>query len=89
MKHMVKMSVSTLTSLVLLGCGGGSSSSDTTPTPTPSTVTVKAIDGYLVDAEVWIDVNDNLAVDAGDRYIGLTDTSGEIKVDDIYTIFGP
>ncbi|MEZ8862651.1 hypothetical protein [Vibrio sp. 10N.247.311.51] len=85
MKHMVKMSVSTLTSLVLLGCGGGSSSSGTTPTPTPSTVTVKAIDGYLVDAEVWIDVNDNLAVDAGDRYIGLTDTSGEIKVDEADT----
>lgn len=83
MKHIVKMSVSTLTSLVLLGCGSGSSPNGTTPTP--STVTVKAIDGYLVDAEVWIDVNDNLAVDAGDRYIGLTNTSGEIKIDEADT----
>tara|TARA_Y100001956_G_scaffold62595_2_gene62692 strand:- start:533 stop:1906 length:1374 start_codon:yes stop_codon:yes gene_type:complete len=83
MKHTIKMSVALLTSLILLGCGGGggsSSSGGTTPTPTPSSVTVKAIDGYLVDAEVWVDANDNLIVDDGDRYIGLTNESGELEI---------
>lgn len=90
MNKTIKLSAITLSIIALFGCGGGSggnsgNSGGTTPDPVPSTVTVKAIDGYLVDAEVWVDVNDNLAVDAGDRYIGLTNVSGEIKVDEADT----
>ena len=89
MNNTIKLSAISLSIIALFGCGGGSSDNSgngggTTPDPVPSTVTVKAIDGYLADAEVWIDLNNNLKIDPTDRYIGLTDTSGEIKVDASY-----
>lgn len=89
MNNTIKLSAITLSIIALFGCGGGSGGNSgngggTTPDPVPSTVTVKAIDGYLVDAEVWVDINNNLKIDSTDRYIGLTDSSGEIKVNADY-----
>ena len=53
--------------LVLVACGGGggeSNSSDSTKAPVPvqpttKTYSITVIDGYLKDATVWLDINDN------------------------------
>ncbi|WP_415227581.1 hypothetical protein, partial [Psychromonas sp.] len=39
---------------------------------------VTAIDGYLSNAELWVDVNDNLSLDSADiKLDSNTDTSGK------------
>lgn len=82
MNNTFKRSVLALTLVTLFGCGGSDSSSgDTTPpVVTPTTMTIKAIDGYLVNAEVYLDTNGNNKIDGTDTYVGLTDTNGEIKI---------
>lgn len=55
---------------MLAGCGGGSSS----PTAT-STVSGKVADGYLVNATVFLDKNDNYRLDAGEP-TATTDADG-------------
>lgn len=61
-----------ISSFILVACGGGGSgSSDSTQTPTPEqpseqTYSVTIIDGYLKDATVWLDINDNGLKDANE-----------------------
>ncbi|WP_019613638.1 hypothetical protein [Psychromonas ossibalaenae] len=53
----------------LTGCGGGSSSETTTDPVIPEkqdTYTVRAVDGYLRNAQVWLDLNGNFALDDGE-----------------------
>ena len=63
----------------ITGCGGSSDSTPPPVKPTPAAFTLKAIDGYLVDAEVYVDRNSNMVAD-DIEFIGLTDTKGEYPV---------
>ena len=69
-KHILGLSVAT----ALAACGGGGDSGPSQPsaggggtptTPAPA-VTGKAIDGYLVGATVWLDLNNNGVCDSGE-----------------------
>ncbi|MEZ8826558.1 hypothetical protein AB6E04_19555, partial [Vibrio amylolyticus] len=67
-------SLSFLAASVLTGCGGGDGGSSVTtpvPSPTPTPVQqqyydVTVIDGYLQNAHVFMDTNDNGQYDAGE-----------------------
>lgn len=58
--------------LVLVGCGGddGGSPPPVSPseptTPQSEVYSVTAIDGYLQNAQVWLDLNSNFLLDAGE-----------------------
>ncbi|MGN2716291.1 putative Ig domain-containing protein [Aliivibrio fischeri] len=48
--------------LALVGCGGSDGGSDTnTGTPSAGGIIITAIDGYLHNAEIWVDKDGNLA----------------------------
>lgn len=69
--------------LALSGCGGSDSNATTSGTTLPadnSKAVIKAIDGYLVDAEVYIDRNNNGIADSGELLPSLTDANGEITI---------
>ncbi len=73
----------------LASCGGGGSSTTPTPTPTPpvdtiptpdpvpTSLTVTALDGYLENARVYIDLNENYHFDDGEPH-ATTDASGTV-----------
>lgn len=69
--------------LALTGCGGGSDSNsgngNTAPTESTQAV-IKAIDGYLVDAEVYIDRNKDGVADSGEKLSSLTNAKGEVTI---------
>ncbi|OED94280.1 putative Ig domain-containing protein [Vibrio breoganii] len=75
---------------VLAGCGDDDSSntpSDNTPAPA-DTFTVTAIDGYLQNAEIYADRNDN-GIAEQSELIGRTDDKGTLEVpstDQIYSL---
>ncbi|HCE2375524.1 putative Ig domain-containing protein [Vibrio parahaemolyticus] len=50
--------------IALTGCGGGSGSDNTSTTQ--SGLEITAIDGYLKNAAVWVDTNENLVLDTGE-----------------------
>ena len=73
--------------LVLSACGGGggggstSSSASSNPNaPTTVSVTGVVVDGYLKDAQVFLDLNDNGKLDTGEPSAN-TDASGIFKFD--------
>lgn len=74
-----------LATLVFTGCGGGGSSSTTTPEPTPpvdinpepTVLTVTAVDGYLQNARIYIDLNENYMFDEVEPS-GMSDTAGQV-----------
>ncbi|WP_434996459.1 hypothetical protein ACRZ5S_07210 [Vibrio scophthalmi] len=59
----------------LSGCGGSSDSDSTSDNHV-----LKAIDGYLIGAEVYIDRNNNGRADANEKLASLTNDSGEITI---------
>ena len=70
---------SLLAALALTGCGS-ESSSDSNPSVTPSeTFTIKAIDGYLVNAKVSVDV-DGDASNGCELPLGTTTAGGEFNL---------
>ncbi|KKD60182.1 hypothetical protein RN22_12745 [Grimontia sp. AD028] len=71
--------LSMLGTLAACGGGGGSSSTDG-GTPSTQTTTYTVIDGYLGDAEVYVDRNANLIAESFEL-LGTTNTNGEIEVD--------
>jgi len=79
LKILALVSMSTL----IVGCDWGSSNSRPTGTDIDTdteTYTLTAIDGYLSDAEIYIDRNkDGIADD--DELTGTTDSNGEIELD--------
>lgn len=77
MKHLILSSISA--AILLTGCGGGGGSS--TNTPTTQSITYQAIDGYLQFAEMYADRNGDY-IASQDEYIGLTDATGSITVND-------
>ncbi|MGR5147890.1 hypothetical protein ACQKP8_15255 [Photobacterium alginatilyticum] len=68
--------------LALTGCGGSDNNSGNANTA-PSAATeavIKAIDGYLVDAEVYIDRNKNGAAESEEKISALTNEKGEVTI---------
>ena len=60
----------------LTGCGGGGGDDNTTT----STYTVKAIDGYLRNAQVWLDIDGDYQLD-NDEPSALTGEGGSAELD--------
>ena len=73
----------------LVGCGGGSDSTDTVndidiPSELVATYTVKAVDGYLRNAQVWLDTTGNNQLDDGEPTALSTEGGiAELNVDGI------
>ncbi|MGR5259866.1 hypothetical protein ACPV5Q_07805 [Vibrio astriarenae] len=67
--------------IVMVGCDGGSSSSSTNPSPTSTTYSVKAIDGYLRNAKVWLDINRDFLHDEGTEPSAVTGEGGVADLD--------
>lgn len=92
-RHLLTASVATAL-LQLAACGGGSSSGantepttpeDQTPvTETPVTQSLSGLtaDGYLVNAKVCLDVNDNMACDEGEPS-AMTTEGGQYEITEI------
>jgi len=62
---------------VLVGCG---SDSNTATDENSATTTIKAIDGYLVNAEVYVDRNNNGEPETDEKLASNTDENGEITL---------
>lgn len=63
---------------IIAGCGGGgggTTGSATTPGSTTASITGKVADGYLVNATVFLDKNNNYQLDAGEPS-AITDSTG-------------
>lgn len=58
--------------LALGAAGGGGSSGGGTPAPAAQTTEITLHDGYIDGAKVYVDLNDNNEVDAGDKLLGVT-----------------
>ncbi len=68
-------------SLAMTGCGGGSDDSGINSCGTDATTyKVQIKDGYLVDAEVYVDRNKNGVADANEKVTALTDEQGYITL---------
>lgn len=78
-----KLPLLTLLSLsitvALSGCGGGGSGSSTTP-PATKSLSVKAIDGYLHNADVWLDVDGDNIQDSNEPS-ATSDSTGSASLD--------
>lgn len=78
-------------STMLVGCGGDSSDSTTSsgsnPTAAP-TYSVTAIDGYLQNAQVWLDINGNFQLDKDTEPTAITGKGGIAKLD-VSTVTNP
>ncbi|ENX3947540.1 hypothetical protein ACFO1C_002884 [Photobacterium damselae] len=72
------IATSLLAALALSGCNNDSSS--TTTASDNNAITIKAIDGYLENAEVCIDRNNNNACDTNEKLTVKTDKNGEAKI---------
>lgn len=78
-----KLPVASLLSLTIAallgGCGGSDAADKTTDPVTPPTtksLDVRAVDGYLKDAQVWLDINGDYAFTAGEPN-ATTDGTGK------------
>lgn len=66
MKNTTKTLIASAVALTLIGCGGGGGSSDGGAAPAKKTVEGKVIDGYISGATVFLDLNFNSKLDAGE-----------------------
>ncbi|WP_422444630.1 hypothetical protein [Endozoicomonas sp. ALB091] len=57
-RNFAALATAVASALLLTGCGGGDSSSGAGSSG--STFSITAMDGYLKNAEVWVDANDDL-----------------------------
>ena len=89
------ITASLFAALSLSGCNGGSSSTSTSPVdkkpspdketpdtskPDTGTITIQAIDGYLANAEICIDRNNNSSCDTDEKLTIKTDKNGKKAV---------
>ncbi|WP_165312498.1 hypothetical protein [Vibrio ziniensis] len=83
-KGLIKLSIlSSTIALALAGCGGGDSSGSS-ETPSASSYTIQAIDGYLVGAEVYADMDTSNTLTSADVKLGVTGDEGQLAVDEQY-----
>ncbi len=77
--------------LTLTACGGGSSSEEASPTETVTTEKevatkeYKAIDGYLVNADIYVDRNKNKIADEDEKLDQVTGEEGPVSLDEADT----
>lgn len=75
-----------LTTSILLALSGCGSDSGEDPLPksdensNPATKVITAIDGYLINAKVITDTNDNNVLDSEDSILGRTDENGQFDM---------
>ncbi|MFA0142551.1 hypothetical protein AB4430_12370 [Vibrio kanaloae] len=84
--NLLKLSVlaSTIT-LALAGCNSDSSSTGTSgSSSTSGAYTLQAIDGYLVNAEVYADIDQNGTLSDSDKMLGTTGENGTFTVESDY-----
>ncbi|XNJ86498.1 hypothetical protein AB6C47_002005 [Vibrio cyclitrophicus] len=82
-RNLLKISVlaSTIT-LALAGCNSDGSSTDTSDSSSASgAYTLQAIDGYLVKAEVYADIDQNGTLSDSDKMLGTTGENGTFTVE--------
>ncbi|EJE8556390.1 hypothetical protein [Vibrio vulnificus] len=84
-KNKIVMALGLSVSVSLLGCGGGSSSSS--GGSSSSSYSVTAIDGYLQNAQVWLDLNKNFVWDANEPR--ATTGAGGVATLDVTGITNP
>ncbi|WP_318438211.1 hypothetical protein [Photobacterium leiognathi] len=83
-----KLYLAMAAALTLTACGGGSSSEEASPTETVTTekeVTTKeykAIDGYLVNADIYVDRNKNKIADEDEKLDQVTGEEGQFSLDE-------
>ncbi|WP_261382938.1 hypothetical protein [Vibrio kanaloae] len=92
--NLLKISVLTSTiALALAGCNSNSSSTSTSDSGTTGTgdsgstggaYTLQAIDGYLVNAEVYADIDQNGTLSDSDKMLGTTGENGTFTVESDY-----
>ncbi|MDO6708686.1 hypothetical protein [Photobacterium sp. 1_MG-2023] len=63
---------------LLAGCGGDSDSPQP-PVKTIPTYSITAIDGYLKNAQAWVDIAENFRFEGGDRD-GMTNAEGQAAI---------
>ncbi|MEF1226479.1 Ig domain-containing protein [Vibrio fortis] len=69
--------------IALSGCGGSDGGSS--DGATPGGIVITAIDGYLENAQVWVDTNNNLKLDSEDKQLDSnTNANGEITLPNEY-----
>lgn len=76
-KSQIALALGVASTTLLTGCGGGDSSSETT---SATSYSVKAIDGYLRNATIWLDINGNYQWDEGEPK-AISGTGGEAVLD--------
>ena len=87
----VKGAISVISIAVLInlltGCGGTSSSSSSSSSTAQSTFKVNGVvsDGVISDAMVWLDLNDNGSVDAGEPST-RSDNQGNFIIETLQSI---
>ena len=69
--------------IALSGCGGSDGGSS--DGVAPGGIVITAIDGYLENAQVWVDTNNNLKLDSEDKQLeSNTNANGEITLPNEY-----
>ncbi|PWI32622.1 hypothetical protein DI392_14480 [Vibrio albus] len=76
-KSQIALALGVASTTLLTGCGGGDSSSETT---SATSYSVKAIDGYLRNATIWLDINGNYQWDEGEPK-AISGAGGEAVLD--------
>ena len=75
-----KSILATSVAVLLTACGSDSSSNDA-----PQVSTLTALDGYLANAQVYVDTNENNVWDNGvDELLGLTNSQGQFNVPNVH-----
>lgn len=64
--------------VALAGCGSDNSNNNS------SSTTITALDGYLANAKVFVDSNNNMTLDSDDSLLGRTDNNGRFALSDEY-----
>jgi len=77
---MNKSLLSVSLSVALLSACGGSSSSSSATDPNNDSVTISVIDGYLENAEIYVDSNSDGVADADEKLSATTDADGNITI---------
>ena len=83
----ISLALGLASAVVLSGCGGGSSSSSDSGSSGSSTYSVKAIDGYLKGALVWLDIDGDFVLD--DNEPSATSGDGGVANLDVSNVSNP